>query len=323
MTSRFKNNSTVVNSRITLLQVLFLIFAVLIVLRLFQLQILQHTTYKNIALRKHTALETITSERGEIFVQDNQQLVPVASNEQTYLLFGVPALIENVTSTLAQIEKVLPMTDEERWQNFLRLSKENDPYEPLRKNVTQTQKERLESLQISAIGFEKESKRIYPQNDLFSDVLGFLGYRGNQRVGQYGIEQYFEQELAGRSTQVKTEKDLRGRLIGFGQNDLTTVENGADIVLTLNPTIQFKICDILKNWREKMAAENAAAVVLEPATGKILAMCDQPAFDLNNYSQVASADIYFNSAVSVAYEPGSVFKPITMAAGLDLSLIHI
>ena len=310
------------NFRITLLMVLFFVFFAIILIRLFYLQIIRHDYYSASAENRHTEKQIIKSERGEIFVLDSSQnLQPIATNQKTYLLYGIPSMIENATATIAQIEKVIPFDDEERWQIYLKLTKPNDPYEPIRKNLTQKQKRALERLEIENIGFEENLKRFYPQNNLYSDVLGFLGFSNDERIGQYGIEEYFEKNLAGESKTIKIEKDPKGRLISFGKNDLLSQQKGESVLLTIDPTVQFKSCEILKKWQEAMLAEDGTLIIMEPYTGKIISMCDVPSFDLNNYSQVANANIYFNKAVTESYEPGSVFKPLTMAMAIELGKV--
>ena len=289
------------NPRITFLKMLFFVLALIIISRLFYLQIFRHDYYESLAQMRHSSIEEIVPNRGTIYVQDsknNNALVPVAQNQEFYLFYGVPVEIENVTSTIAQIEKVLPMTDEERWQIFLKLDKDNDPYEPIRKFLTRNEKEALEKLKITGTGFKPQIKRIYPQKNLFAHVLGFLGFKKDKRIGQYGVEEYFENDLAGESN-----------------------SDGIDILLTLDPVIQFKVCTILEDWSKKMLAQDATAIVVNPSNGHILAMCDKPDFDLNNYFKVESNNTYLNKAVSQAYEPGSVFKALSMAVAIHLNKV--
>jgi len=315
--------------RITLIKVLFFVLAIAVIARLFQLQVIKHDYYTAWAERRHMDLEEIKPDRGEILVWDSGELVAAASNQKLYLLYGIPANMTVATATIALIEKVLPMTDEERWQVYLKLNKNNDPYEPIQHGVTQAQRERLQKVfkddetahSDETIGFQDETKRVYPQSNLFADVLGFVGHKNDQRVGQYGIEEYFEEELAGQGGTFKLEKDPQGRMIIFGETDFSSVVPGSDVILTLDKTVQFKTCEVLEKWRVAMLADEATAIVLEPSTGNILAMCDKPDFDLNDYSQVEDINIYFNKAVNEAYEPGSVFKAITMAAALDLEKV--
>ncbi len=320
-----KKTKSNLNSRIAFLKMLFFVFALIIISRLFYLQVLKYDYYKTLAQTRHSETQEIVPNRGTIFVQDtknNNALIPVAQNQEFYLFYGVPAVIENVTSTIAQIEQVLSFTDEERWQIFLRLNKPNDPDEPISKYLTSKEKQALEKLNIVGTGFKPQIKRVYPQNNLFSHILGFLGFKNNERVGQYGIEEYFENELAGKSQTIEFEKDSKGRIIDFEQSNLDKIQDGVDLVLTIDPTIQFKVCAILEDWQKKMLAEDATAIVVNPKSGQILSMCDKPDFDLNNYSQVENINFYLNKSISQSYEPGSVFKAISMATAIDLEKVN-
>jgi len=313
-------------SRITQLEVLFFILAFAVIARMFYLQVIKHNFYLALAEKRHNSVEQVAPNRGEIYTIDAfngetiNKLNPIALNQKYYLLYSQSMLIENATATLESIAKIIPLEEKEKLQMSARLAKD-DVYEPLKHYLTLDQKEKIEQLKLTGIGFEEETKRVYPQNDLFAHILGFVGFKNDTRIGQYGIEEYFEEYLAGQGGIVKTEKDPRGRLIGLDIFDKIPVIDGNNLVLTLDSVVQFQVCASLKKWVEKMAALNGTAIVIEPNTGRILALCNIPTFDLNNYSYVESADIYTNLAVSEAYEPGSVFKAITMAAALDSGMV--
>lgn len=323
---RTAKNSHSPNKRITLLIVLFFIFFIALIARLGYLQIIKHDYYLSLAERRRTDEIVVKPARGEIKLAEN---VSIATNSEKYLLYAVPSLVVNPTSTIALIEKVIPFTDEERWQIYLKLNEPNDPYEPLLHYLERDKKEKIENIfnlpenesYKNEIGWQPEIKRIYPQNELYSQVLGFVGFLNDERMGQYGIEEYFEKELAGEQKKIKVERDPKGRLISFEKTDLQNLEKGSDVILTLDANVQFKACEILKKWQAGMLAEDGEVIVMEPQTGKILALCETPNFDLNNYSQVNSSNIYSNKAISQAYEPGSVFKPVTMSAGIELGKV--
>ncbi len=311
-------------SRITLIGVLFFVLAVLIIAKLFYLQIIRHRHYENLANQKYGQEEMIEGVRGRIYtladVKAGDQLYLLAGNQELYLLYGVPAVIKDATSTIAALEKTITLSDEERWQMYLSLIKD-DPYEPLRHYLTKEEKDKIEKMKLTGIGLQPENKRIYYEDNLFSHLLGFVGYRGDKRVGQYGIEEYFEKDLAGKGGLVKIERDPLGRLIIFGKNELPAIENGADIVLGLDPTVQFKICSLLEEWVKKMAADDGSVVAVEPQTGRIIALCNKPDFNPNDYQTAPNNQIFLNQAISGAYEPGSVFKSITMSAAVDLEKV--
>lgn len=308
--------------RVTLLSVLFFILAFLLILKLFYLQVWRHDYYNNLATKRYTTTEKIMPARGRIFTDAfkpnaaGESRYALATNQKFYLLYSEPALIAEATATVEKIDQVITLTTEEKKQMAEKMNKK-DPYEPLKHFISLNQKDELLKKKIIGLGFQEEEKRIYPQNNSFSQVLGFLGYKKNERVGQYGLEEYFNDFLAGQGGIVTTEKDPRGRLISWQENNSLTIIDGGDLILTLEPTVQWQACNILAAWVKKMAAADGTAIVVEPTTGQIIALCNKPDFDPNNYSQVDNIAVYNNQAVSEAYEPGSVFKTITMATALE------
>lgn len=326
MIADFKKNSKNQRQkfdRITLLRVLFFVLASLLIFRLLYLQIIKHDYYQNLADKRHTTNEKIEPERGKIYSKDfssEDKLYPLAINQKFYLLYGVPAVIIEATSTVENLEKIISLEPQEKTDMIQKLKKQ-DPYEPLKHYLNLEQKEKIENLKIKGLGFTEETKRIYPQNNLFSHVLGFWGFKSDERVGQYGLEEQYEKYLSGQGGKFKQEKDPQGRLMAIDNLDIPPIVDGNDLVLTLDPAVQLQSCSTLKKWVEKMAADDGTAIVLEPFSGQIIAMCTYPDFDLNNYGQVESGNIYVNKAVGESYEPGSVFKSLTLAAAIDTEAI--
>lgn len=146
-------------------------------------------------------------------------------------------------------------------------------------------------------GIKKEAtivQRFYPLGSLTAQVLGFVGYRGHDRVGQYGVESYYD--------------------------DVLNSTSGADLVLTIDPTIQSYAETKLGEVMKKYSSSRGTVIVQDPATGAIFAMASSPSFDPNRY-QDFSLDRYLNPAVQEEYEPGSSMKAITMAAALDAGVV--
>jgi cell division protein FtsI/penicillin-binding protein 2 len=314
----------------------FLIFAVLIGLRLFDFQIIKFDFYYALASDQHEIYRKLFPERGSIFLKDKagsiltkqESLYPIAINKDYNLVYAQPKFIEDEPEYIA--DKLAPILepDEEKQEGFkngliVQLSKSDDPYEPLRHRVEDSQLEMIENLNITGIKSIKETFRYYPEKNIGSNVLGFVSFRGDDEVkkGQYGIEGYFNEELSGQQGEVKSESDISGRFISISDKDFVRAKDGADIVLTLDKTVQYEVCAQLNQHAEIIEAEGAAAVVMDPQTGEIIAMCSYPDFDPNQYNQVENQRDYNNRAVFEAYEVGSIFKPITMAAGLDLGVL--
>ncbi len=204
-----------------------------------------------------------------------------------------------------------------------RLSKPNDPYEPVATDVSDERWELIKELDISGIYAVSEDGRAYPENNFGGHVLGFLGRDNDgQAVGQYGLEGYFDDFLAGQNGNLYSQTDRSGNWIGIGERHFQPAVDGGDLLLTIDRQLQVKACDLLQAGVEKYQAEGGALVILEPSTGRILAMCGVPDFLPTTYNEVDSVAVYNNPAIFAAYEPGSIFKPITMAAALDTKSVN-
>lgn len=197
------------------------------------------------------------------------------------------------------------------------LSKPDDPYEPLRHRLTAEQVEAIKALEIEGLGFQTEVWRYYPESGMGGHLFGFWGFSDDERKGRYGLEGYFDEELAGTFGEIHSERDAWGNLIAVGTQSLKEKVDGADLVLTIDRAIQYKACQELQAAVERYQAEGGTVIIMEPATGAIVAMCGAPDYDPANYRSVASIKSYNNPAISTSYEPGSIFKVITMAAALD------
>lgn len=307
-------------SRIQFMTVIFIFCMVVIVFRLFSLQVLQHSFYKALAEGQHAISKMLQPDRGEILSYDHYSDEPhsVATNVDVNLLYAVPKNIEDPESVA---EKLISYVSLEKEELLLRLSKKDDVYEPLEHNVSDEKWEEIEKLDLPGIEATSERTRYYPEKDIFSHITGFMGYSDDKRVGQYGIEGYYDEELAGEQGMLKSEQDASGRWITVGETTLVSAKDGDDIVLTIDHAVQFFVCDKLAEAVQKHGASEGSAIVMDPSTGAILAMCNAPVFDANNYSDVEDIETFINSAVSDQYEPGSVFKPLAMAAALDMGAV--
>lgn len=152
-------------------------------------------------------------------------------------------------------------------------------------------------------------------------LTGFVGYRDDKLVGNYGLEGFWENTLMGSGTVLKGEKDAYGNFITIGEMEMRDVIDGSDLYLTIDQSIQHFSCETIKKGVEESNAVSGSVIVVNPKNGDVIAMCNYPAYDPNNYSKVKSPKTYSNDIIFTAYEPGSVFKAITMSVGLDLGLL--
>lgn len=318
-----KTNKT--DNHLTIVAVFFLIIALAIVARLFVLQILEHNYYATFALSTHEIYKRLYPERGQIYFQDSRdgKTYPAAINRQYYLLYAVPKEIstEQASSTINTLIEILKLqTPEEKEALAKKINKHDDPYEPLAKKVTDEVVEQIKQKQLVGIYATPQTFRYYPEEELGSNILGFCRVDELGQSGSYGIEGYWDKVLAGKGGFLSGQKGAFGNLVALSDNTKIEAEDGPDIVLTIDRNLEYQACNALKEGWIEYGAKNASLVLMNPKTGAILAMCSYPDFNPNQYSEVKDVAAYNNTTVFTPYEPGSVFKAMTLATGLDLDL---
>lgn len=298
--------------------------------RLFSLQILRYGYYSALAQDQQQFYKEIFPKRGEIFMQDlsskqrngQDSYSPLAINRDFQQVYLVPRDIpEDKKKELA--ENLAQLLDLDRELILARMNKKDDPYEPLKHKVSHEIAQQIENLGIKGIEVAPESWRYYPNGSLAAHVVGFVGINEGKKIGQYGLEGYYEDELKGRVGSLIGEKDTSGYWIPSLNQKLEPAQDGSTLILTIDQNIQFKVEKELAQAVERWQADGGTIIVMEPKTGAIRAMASLPSFNPNKYSKVEDIDIFLNPAIQKVYEPGSVFKPITMAAGLDSRLISL
>ncbi len=310
--------------RIYLLMVIIIIFSSGVLTRLFILQIIQYDYYHALAQGQHQLYKTLFPERGEIFLQDlsskqrygEDDYCPLAVNKKFKRVYLVPSdIADEEKENLAN--KLVEILDLDKETVLQRMNKLNDPYEPLKSKVDEEEVKKIEELNINGVGLASEDWRYYPNKTLASHLSGFVGIVDEKRVGQYGLESYYENDLNGSFGFLSGEKDTSGHWIPSVNRKVEPAQDGLDIILTIDENIQFRIEKELKEVIEKWDAEKGTIIVMEPKTGAIRAMANWPVFDPNEYNEVENINVFLNPAIQEIYEPGSVFKPITMAIGID------
>lgn len=301
-----------------LLAAIFLV-AFLVVSRLFTLQIVRGEKYSELAMGKHSVNAKLESKRGEIYVTEfgSDAKYPIATNQTLYLSYAEPSKIQNKTYTARVLAENLNLDEKIVLKNLY----ENIPYKVMAHNVSSEVMQKIKNYKLIGVGFEEEVKRIYPEKGFGGQILGFVGFNGNEKSGRYGLEGYFEKELAGQSGFLQAEKDAFGRLIPWSNQKIDQAVDGIDLILTIDRGVQFYICDKIKEGVKRFQADSGEIIVMEPQTGKILAMCSYPDFDPNIYNKETNQAVFNNPSIFYQYEPGSIFKPITMAAGIDAKLV--
>lgn len=323
----FRKKIEVENKRYRFVSVGLLLLALLIVGRLFILQILQRDYYALFALNSHEIYKQIHPERGEIFFWDKRSgdEYPAAINKEFFLIFAVPKEISgaDIVSTTNKLAEILAFDNEQKTTLLEKLSNSTSSYKTIAKKVPESTMKLIQETKIKGIYGSPEEYRFYPEENLAGPILGFTSLDSNGRLeGKYGLEGFNEKKLSGRPGFVMGEKGALGSWIALADRTNIKAENGPDLLLTIDRALESEACERLKKGLEEYKAKSATLVMMEPASGAILAMCSLPDFDPNNFSKVEDMAAFNNTAIFTPYEPGSVFKPITMAAGLDLGLVN-
>jgi len=271
--------------------------------RLFFLQIIKGGFYRALAQGQSESLEAGEGSRGEIFFSNRKKLA--ANKEEILVRFSLPAILAE--AELKQSLEEILQTD------FEELSEEKT----VRREITEQQEEALKLLDSPLLQIERGEGRFYPQGELAAQVVGFVG--GNDQ-GQYGLEEKYEAELRGQPGLFRWEHSPFGFLISRAE-DLSAPQPGKDLVLTLDYNIQFESRRLLQEAKDRWEIDGGSIIVMDPRTGAILSLANLPSFDPGNYSK-SSLESFLNSVTQKIFEPGSVFKAFTMAAGLNEGKIN-
>lgn len=180
-------------------------------------------------------------------------------------------------------------------------------------NNTESEKE----LVISGVGFQLTNYRYYPEKNIGAHILGFVRNEKDVGRGYYGLEGFFNDELFGKYGSIKTEQSADNNALILNDSEYINAESGSNLILTINRSIQFAVCNKLKEAVRRHGADGGSVVIINPNTGEIIAMCSEPDYDPNYYEEAKNMNTFNNPAIFSQYEPGSIFKAITMAMGLD------
>lgn len=296
------------------------VFGLIIVSRLFFLQVVSRSYYQTLAERQHISSKDASVRRGNIYFREKDGgLFSVATVKSGYLVYVDPRKIKDAELVYEALLKFFPEIDREDFLN--RASKKNDPFEIVARRASSELAQSVLELELAGVGVSPEEWRFYPAKELASSVVGFAGYKDDEIVGRYGIEYSQEDLLKGSENYLQGRRTLAGTFLDWGKKIFPGVKSSGSVVLTIEPQAQFFLEKVLDDAYKKWKVQRAGAIVMDPATGRILAMAVRPAFDPNHYGEVESLGVFINPITEHIYELGSVFKPLTMAAGIDLGKI--
>src|SRR6188474_3147462 len=315
--------------RMLLLLITFMVIAASLVARLAYWQVTQRDRLAKEAFEQTTMRSETPSRRGDIY--DRTGVVVLATTVDRERLAAMPSLLtpQRRQDVASELVSVLRLTGDEAdllTQRMLTNRKYVVLLHGLERQKADLVRAAATSGRIEAVTLEPEPVRVYPHDGggpdstLAAQLLGFVNRDGE---GQYGVEQFYQAELAGRPRIVHAQRDVAGRPIP----DTAIIEDGGlageDIQLTIDAGLQLALeQELLAAWAADQA-KSVSAVVIDPYTGEVLAEATYPSYDANQYQAVAAVDPnrFIDPIVSSVYEPGSVFKMLTAIAGLETQTV--
>jgi cell division protein FtsI/penicillin-binding protein 2 len=284
--------------------------ALILVGQLVRWQVLEHETFLALAEEEHQAEATIRPHRGAIY--DRNGFLMAADTFQ----YAVSASPPMITDPYATADRLFPLLGMGRDETLTALTSDA-AWVQLTRGVSPSLGETILEWDITGIQVESHSKRVYPGGAIGAHLLGFVNDNDN---GFYGIEGYYDSMLHGVPGLRQGERDPFGSSIPIGPARYIPPRDGKSLVLTIDRTAQYIVERELADAIARYQAESGTIVVIDPKTGAVLAMASWPTYDPNRFAETDQI-LFPNPAVSEQYEPGSVFKVVTMAAGLDSGVV--
>lgn len=304
--------------RVRIVLGLLLLVAALLVVRLYGVQVVSASDYRQKAEDQYVAPAEGITDRGTIYFGDKE----AATMRSGYRIALRPsALSKDIESEYAAINQVVPI-DHDRF--MVSAAKTGDPYEEVAKEVSTEKGDMLIAMKLPGVTLVRDRWRFYPGGSLAAQVLGFVGFGPNNNdhvAGLYGLERAWDDTLVrgGNELYVNFFAEIFANVQSLIAHNDTAREG--DIVTSIDPAVQAELEHVLAGVEKKYYSKVTGGIVMDPKTGTIIAMGSSPTFDPNEYGAATSSAVYRNPLVENEYELGSIMKPITMAAGIDKGVV--
>ncbi len=333
--------------RARILSLLCICIALVLIAKLYIVQVVRHDLYVDAADKQYVKKTNTLVDRGNIYMTTKDGIaIPAATMKTGYTVYinaksfhaAVAKkqytdingqVVERVEVALADLQKRLETIGDALSSTTIRFDaqtlldvqqKPTDPYEELVKDADESYVTAVKNLNMAFLGVVKEKKRYYPGGDLASQVIGLLGYKGDEIAGRYGLEKQFEKTLT-RGASAYT--NFFAEIFSGAKKIISDSESlEGDIYTTIEPTVQKELQKTITEIQQKQNSDLTGAIIMDPYTGEIKAMAQTPGFNPDGSQKVTDISVYKNDAVESSREMGSIIKPLTMAVGIDTGKVH-
>ncbi len=292
--------------------------ALIFFVKLYLLQVVHNEDFINLADKQYTRNAQGVFSRGSIYFESKDgELISAGTLKTGYTLAVNPKLLKDVDVVYEKINAIIPLDKEE----FLsKAQKINDPYEEVQKKISEEDAEKIRNEKLTGVYLYKEQWRYYPGGKTAAHILGFLGYKGDEYAGRYGLEKQYNDVLSRNQNNV-----YANFFVEIFSNIEKSLSNDdsfeGDIVATIEPSVQVSLEDTLQKIQSRWNSAETGGVIMNPKTGEIYALASVPNFDPNSFNLEKDVSVFSNPLVDNVREMGSIIKPLTIAAGIDAGVI--
>jgi cell division protein FtsI/penicillin-binding protein 2 len=306
-------------SRTRILAAVIIGIVVIFAIRLFYLQVIKHDYYVGLATEEQQNRFVIPASRGEIYAKSGDEPIQLVMNEKVYTVIADPVTVDEKSKVVDTLRQVAGGNVRKDFDKLL--DRKETRYQILATKLTRLQADKIKSVDLSGIGFQEVTQRVYPEKALGAQILGFVDASG---TGRYGLENYNNEALKGIDGVLIAVTDISNVPLTIGNNNIRQPkQDGKNIVLTIDRNIQSKTESALADGLKRTGAKKGSAIVMDPRTGKILAMANLPTYDPSAYNKVEDVALFNNNTISTPYEPGSDIKTFTLATGIDKNVVKV
>lgn len=305
------------NGRIRFISVVVILLALVLLLRLYFLQIVYNDSFSSLAERQYTNQSTISYNRGNIYFSGRTgEKIPAAISRSGFTISLNPSIIKNPEDIYEKLNSIFPL---DKKDFYAKATKINDKNEEVATHLNTETADKVKALNLYGVNIATDKWRYYPGNTLAAQSIGFVAYKDDELAGRYGLERYYEDTL-----KRDPGKAYNNFFAEFFSNVKQTLNNASieegDIVTTIEPSVQLFLENELASIRQVWSSDGAGGVVIDPSNGEILALAWNPSFNANTF-QESKVSVFNNPIVEGVYEMGSIIKPLTMAAGIDAGVV--